>query len=55
MGEPVHGYFLYVNQQRVPKVFIEQEEAEEDAKPHITESRSASDQVNLGVGSHLEL
>lgn len=35
MGELVHGYFPYVNQHQVPKVFMTREEAEEDAKPHI--------------------
>jgi hypothetical protein len=35
MGEPVQGYFLYVNQQQVPKVFMTREEAEEEAKPHL--------------------
>jgi len=40
MDKPVNGYFLYVNQQQVPQVFMTREEAEEEAKP-LLESQAA--------------
>lgn len=49
MGEPVHGYFLYVNQQQVPKVFMTREEAEEDAKPHIQSQAALQIKTTWGL------
>jgi hypothetical protein len=40
MGEPVQAYFLYVNQIKVPEVFMTREEAEETSKSHL-ESQAA--------------
>lgn len=49
MGEPVHGYFLYVNQQQVPKVFMTREEAEEDAKPNIQNQEALQIKTTWGL------
>ena len=40
MDKPVSGYYLYVDQQQVPQVFMTREEAEAEAKPHL-ESQAA--------------
>lgn len=49
MGELVHGYFLYVNDQQDSRVFGKREEAEEAAKPHIASRAKLRIQTTTGL------
>jgi hypothetical protein len=49
MGELVHAYSLYVNQQRVPEVFTTREEAEERAKPYLQSQAALQIKTTTGA------
>jgi hypothetical protein len=49
MGEPVQGYFLYVNDQQVQKLFMTRDEAEEEAKPHLLSQAALRIQTTWGL------
>ena len=42
MSEPIYGYFLHVNGQRMQKVFDEFEDAMEAARPHMDMTKMVS-------------
>lgn len=52
---PVDGFFLYVNQQQVPRVFMTREEAEDEAKPHILTQAELQIKTTGGSGSMVRL
>ena len=49
MGEPVQGYFLYVNGQQVQKLFMTREEVDEEVRPHLESQAALRIQTTWGL------
>ena len=49
--DPVNGFFLYVNQKQVPRVYMTLDEAQNEANPHIQVQSGLQIKTTGGSGS----